>query len=84
MTRKKRSGIAIDKEILELCRTAAGKTKIVYRCNLNFQIAKTHLVFLVKHQFIEVDTSNRWALYTTTPKGQELLGHLTAALNHAP
>jgi predicted transcriptional regulator len=62
-------------QILEVCQgEGAGKTKIVYQCNLNFKNASSHLDQLIKAGLLEASGTS----YKTTPKGMEALGHIVA------
>jgi predicted transcriptional regulator len=62
-------------QILETCRgDGAGKTKIVYQCNLNFKNASSHLEHLIKAGLLEASGTS----YKTTPRGMEALGHIIA------
>jgi predicted transcriptional regulator len=62
-------------KILETCQgDGAGKTHIVYQCNLNFKNAGSHLDQLIKAGLLEASGTS----YKTTPKGMEALGHIVA------
>jgi predicted transcriptional regulator len=62
-------------QILEACQgEGAGKTHIVYKCNLNFKNAGSHLGSLIKAGLLEASGTS----YKTTPKGMEALGHIVA------
>jgi predicted transcriptional regulator len=62
-------------QILEACQgDGAGKTKIVYQCNLNFKNAGSYLENLIDAGLLEASGTS----YKTTPKGMEALGHIIA------
>jgi predicted transcriptional regulator len=62
-------------QILETCLgEGAGKTHIVYKCNLNFKTAGSHLEHLINAGLLEASRTS----YRTTPKGIEALGHIVA------
>ena len=46
-------------QILEACQgDGAGKTKIVYQCNLNFKNASSHLEHLIKAGLLEASRTS--------------------------
>ena len=62
-------------QILEACQgEGAGKTKIVYQCNLNFKNAGMYLEHLINAGLLEASGTS----YKTTQKGMEALGHIVA------
>jgi predicted transcriptional regulator len=62
-------------QILEVCQgDGAGKTKIVYQCNLNFKNASSYLENLIDAGILEALGTS----YRTTQKGMEALGHIIA------
>jgi len=62
-------------QIIETCQgEGAGKTKIVYQCNLNFKTAGSHLEHLTNAGLLEASGTS----YRTTQKGAEALGHIVA------
>ena len=62
-------------QILETCQgEGAGKTKIVYTCNLNFKTVGSHLDHLINAGLLEASGTS----YKTTQKGMEALGHIIA------
>jgi predicted transcriptional regulator len=72
----KRSKEQIITQILDLCQGGdAGKTKIVYQVNLNFQTVNNHLDLLLKKGFLETIQGEK-ILYRTTPRGEEALESL--------
>ena len=62
-------------QILEACQgEGSSKTKIVYRCNLNFKNANMHLERLTNAGLLEASGTS----YRTTQKGMETLEHIIA------
>jgi predicted transcriptional regulator len=62
-------------QILEVCQEeGAGKTKIVYKCGLNFNNANMHLEHLINAGLLETSGTS----YKTTQKGMEALEHINA------
>ena len=59
-------------EILDVCRTGACKTRIVYQANLNFRIVNDYIDLLVKNNLITVKQGTDLS-YETTEKGIILL-----------
>ena len=68
----KRSKHAIISHILDICKTGACKTKIVYQANLNFRTVDPYIDLLIKNNLIEVKQGKN-VLYETTDKGNSLL-----------
>lgn len=67
-------------DILDASRTPIGKTRIMYKSNLNF--ARFHKYFddLVEKGFVEeMNNSNGRAVYKTTERGRELMEVLKLA-----
>lgn len=69
--RSKRSREAIISKMLEVCRTGASKTRIVYQANLNFKTIDPYVEFLIMKGFLRVK-SGQVPLYETTQKGIDL------------
>jgi predicted transcriptional regulator len=65
----RRSRIDIIIDILEVSIMGVNKTSVVYRCNLNFKVARKYLELLKKHGLLE----NRENIYRTTEKGNLFL-----------
>lgn len=62
-------------QILEACQgEGAGKTKIVYTCNLNFKNVNLYLEQLILAGLLE----SSGTLYRTTQKGMKALEHIIA------
>ncbi|MDD1750488.1 MAG: winged helix-turn-helix domain-containing protein [Methanothrix sp.] len=68
----KRSKQEIVSVILEVCKSGANKTRIVYQANLNFKTINPYLDILIKNGLIELNQGN----YKTTQKGAILMGDL--------
>ena len=71
--RDKRSRHEIIVEILEVAIGGANVTKIVYRANINFKMARSYLTYLVKYGFIEILAENGKNVYKTTDKGRTFI-----------
>ncbi len=69
----KRSKHVIISEILDICKTGAGKTKIVYQANLNFRTVIPYLDLLIANNLIVVK-KGKDVLYETTDRGISVLG----------
>jgi predicted transcriptional regulator len=76
---KKRFRDQILASILETCSDGRGasKTKIVYSSNMNFNTIRPYLDLLINGRSLEI-IGGRPALYKTTSKGLEALGHIKA------
>ena len=62
-------------QILEACQEeGAGKTKIVYQCNLNFKNAGMFIENLIDANLLQASGTS----YRTTQRGMEALGHIVA------
>jgi predicted transcriptional regulator len=69
---KRRSDDVIISQILGICITGAGKTRILYQANLNSSRVNHFLERLVNNGFIEEMPRGARILYKTTLKGEEL------------
>jgi predicted transcriptional regulator len=65
----RRSRPQIISEVLEICRTGANKTRIVYQANLNFRTINLYMQNLIKNRLLDVDQG----IYLTTREGISLL-----------
>jgi len=74
---RKRSRAQVCLEILQICEDGAQKTKVVYGCNLNFRTANIYLEALIKDQALSLADG----VYTTTPKGLDVIADLEAIKN---
>ncbi len=68
----KRSREIIIAEILDLCIDGAGKTKIVYKTNMNFKTASIYIDKLIKTGLLQI-INRDITVYKTTGEGRELL-----------
>jgi len=71
----KRSRHNIISQILDICKTGAIKTRIVYQANLNFRTVNPYMNLLTKNNLIKVE-KGKAVLYTTTEKGINLLNNI--------
>lgn len=81
MFNKRRSEIQIIKEILDLSRTGAKKTEILYQSNMSFTQLKNYLNFLIdkkiiKENIVPNDAGYSNKIYVNTKKGNELLADI--------
>jgi predicted transcriptional regulator len=68
----KRSKHAIISQILDICKTGACKTRIVYQANLNFRTVGPYIDLLIKNNLIEIKQGTK-VEYETTDRGIHLL-----------
>lgn len=71
----KRSRQTIISQILDICRSGALKTRIVYQANLNFRTVNPYMDLLTKNDLIKVE-KGRAVSYKTTEKGISLLNNI--------
>jgi len=81
MLNKRRSGIEIIGEILDLSKKGAKKTEILYQNNMSFSQLQNYLSFLIeknilKESFITNDNGIKSKVYITTEKGDGLLENI--------
>ena len=74
---KKRSDIEILADILEVAKSGAKKSHIVYKANLNFEIVKNYLDLLQRSGLI-TGPDGKDKLFSTTEKGTKYLDHFEA------
>ena len=67
----RRNDLDICADILQVAKTGAKKTQIVYQANLNFKIVKRYLNRLISTGMLSKVEERR--LYTTTNRGMEFL-----------
>lgn len=67
----RRNYLDICVEILQVARTGAKKTHIVYKANLNFRIVREYLNRLIKSGMLS--SAQISGLYTTTERGEKFL-----------
>lgn len=71
---ERRSNVELMVDILKIASSAAGKTEIVYKANLNFKQAQKYLVFLVRKGLLDNEVSLRERKrYRTTEKGKAFI-----------
>ena len=76
----RRSSVEVIADVLRLGR--AGKTEIMYSCNLSYRQLGQYLDFLSTRGFILPDATERSRQeYVVTPKGQALLQSLETVLS---
>jgi len=81
MFNKRRSEIQIIREILDLSKTGAKKTEILYQNNMSFVQLKNYLSFLIEKKIImeniiPTDTGYPNRIYVNTKKGNALLADI--------
>jgi predicted transcriptional regulator len=69
---KRRSEELIIYQILDICSSSAGKTKIVYQANLNSKRVDFYLSNLIKNGLVAKETHGSKARYKTTYKGLQI------------
>ncbi len=67
----RRNDLDICADILQVAKTGAKKTQIVYQANLNFKIVKRYLTRLIDTGMLSTVEEKR--LYTTTNRGMQFL-----------
>ncbi|OPY53903.1 MAG: hypothetical protein A4E48_00523 [Methanosaeta sp. PtaU1.Bin060] len=78
---KRRSEDVIVSQILGICTTGAGKTRILYQANLNSSRVNHFLEKLVKNGLVAETPRGARILYKTTHKGEELKERLDRLQN---
>ena len=73
----RRTRMEIRLDILKLCCIPRRVTQIVYQCNLNFKIYKTHLGYLIERGWIKRINN----LYKTTDEGEGILDYVSPAIS---
>lgn len=68
----KRNREAIIRQILDVCKDGASKTKVVYQANLNFRTVDPYLKMLTESGLIKVKQEPN-LIYETTKKGENFL-----------
>ncbi len=66
----KRGRLEITHEILKLCRTPSRKTRILYKCNLSFELLQKYIMSLLSKDLLAIDSDG---LFQTTEKGKGFL-----------
>ena len=68
----KRSKHVIISQILDICKTGACKTKIVYQANLNFRTVNPYIDLLIEKGLLDLQRGQN-KVYMTTKRGSELI-----------
>ena len=76
----KRSRSDITLEVLNVCRNRVSKTRIVYKANLNFNIATNYIDLLSEKGLLSISEGPR-TFYATTPQGMEAIKALKQLSN---
>ena len=76
----RRGRLEIARDILEVAKTGAKPTELVYKANLNFNVIKKYLPELELAGLITVEEVPRSRLYTTTGWGHEFIRLLERTL----
>jgi predicted transcriptional regulator len=66
-------------DILSTCREPVNKTRIIYKCNLNFIMGQKYLGILLGSGLINLTNNKTKELFTTTEKGRKFIeyyGHM--------
>ena len=79
MSRREKSEII--KDILTLCEIPRGKTDIVYKCNLNFNIVKKYLKGCFNSGWLVEENLGFKKLYRTTELGEQVLDTLSQSVS---
>lgn len=66
---KRRSDDMVMSEILDICSNGAGKTRIMYRANLNSAKVNHYLAHMIKNGLIAETPLGQRTSYKTTSKG---------------
>ncbi len=76
MESSRRSRHEIIVAILEIVVEEANITKIVYKANINFKMARNYINYLIEKEFVEVLSVNGRNVYKITEKGKSILEQL--------
>jgi len=75
----RRNDLDICADILQVARTGAKKTQIVYQANLNFKIVKGYLQRLIANGMLDPNQEKR--LFVTTSVGVEFIEQYRALVS---
>jgi len=65
-------------QILEIClQSDSSKTRIVYRANMSFNAIESYMDLLTSKGLLKA-SSDKYPIYSTTPKGERVLKSLKA------
>ena len=70
---KRRDKLVIMAEIMDITKTGALKTQIMYRANLSFSQLNGYLKLLTSNKLLEKTAANGKDIYKATPKGKDFL-----------
>jgi predicted transcriptional regulator len=70
---KRRDKLSIISEIMEISKTGALKTQIMYKANLSFAQLKDYLKLLEKISLLKKTVANGKEVYTATERGSDFL-----------
>ena len=79
----KRSDMEISADILQVALNGAKKSHIVYKANLNFQLARKYLDLLI-HSGLIVGPDNGSRVFLTTDKGIEYIKYFEGFKHFMP
>ena len=77
---KRRTSLMVAYDILQEARGGSNKTRLVYRCNLNFKIIKTWLSRLIAKGLIEQSLGPP-RIWITTAKGIDFLSAMEGVMS---
>lgn len=82
--RQYRDRLEITANILEIAKEGSRKTRIMYQCNLSFELLQKYLKRLEQLELVQTsDTNNGERIYYVTPKGQQFLADFYELQKHA-
>ena len=73
LSSKRRNGLDITRDILQVCMNSATKTHIVSAANLNNKRVNRYLEFLLLMKLLVRKSNGRNVVYYTTPDGEHFL-----------
>jgi len=71
--RRDRTGVICN--LLDEARKGVSITGLIYRTNLNHNVCKEYVAFLIERGLLEAKKSRGQTLYITTKRGEEFLHH---------
>ena len=69
----KRGRLQIIYEVLSVARKAVGKTRIIYGCNLSYDIVQKYLAYVKNHGLLGSTNNNGKEVFQTTERGLEFI-----------
>lgn len=77
---QRRSWIEMNMDVLDAASTPSNKTRLMYKCNMNFDRFNKHFQDLLRKGFLEeINDVNGQAMYKITERGRTLLEVLKKA-----